>query len=293
MTEKPYILLLGNGINLAFNTEIECNNLINKIAGRFNTRMCDEGYRSMSFPMRVIAASNDNVDTAMKQLAEELHQPITPEQEQLLSELRSLSCADILTTNYTFELEQSFGMGVSLHRYRLMRTYTREITEKHKRLNLYQYYYAENCGKRIWHIHGDVSKPNSIIMGHYYYGKLLHEIQEYIPSFFRGYNYCLSRSLPYKGESWVDEFLVNDVHIVGFGLDLSEMDLWWLICCKKIHFPDSKVFLYVPEEKKDLAKEAMCCAYGVNVVADVPFDGDYAAYYKNVFRYIHKYNTER
>ena len=30
-------------------------------------------------------------------------------------------------------------------------------------------------------------------------------------------------------KSWIDAFILGDVYIVGYGLDWSEMDLWWLI----------------------------------------------------------------
>ena len=77
--------------------------------------------------------------------------------------------------------------------------------------------------------------------------------------------------------SWLDYFLLGDVHIVGLGMSLSELDLWWLVNCKKRHFPDRTVTLYKPDirpEEKLLAE-----AYGVRVNT-AGFTGDYKAYYQ-------------
>ena len=76
--------------------------------------------------------------------------------------------------------------------------------------------------------------------------------------------------------SWLDYFMLGDVHIVGLGMALSEMDLWWLVNCKKRHFPGRKVILYKPDIKPE--EKLLAEAYGVTVNAD-GFTGDYKAYY--------------
>ena len=30
-------------------------------------------------------------------------------------------------------------------------------------------------------------------------------------------------------KSWIDKFILDDVYFLGFGLDYSEIDLWWLL----------------------------------------------------------------
>ena len=32
--------------------------------------------------------------------------------------------------------------------------------------------------------------------------------------------------------SWLDVFLRDDIHIVGLGLDCTEIDLWWAVTYK-------------------------------------------------------------
>ena len=76
--------------------------------------------------------------------------------------------------------------------------------------------------------------------------------------------------------SWLDYFLMGEVHIVGLGMALSEMDLWWLVNCKKRHFPDSNVILYKPDIKPE--EKLLAEAYGV-IVNTEGHTGNYKAYY--------------
>lgn len=76
--------------------------------------------------------------------------------------------------------------------------------------------------------------------------------------------------------SWLDYFLIGDVYIVGLGMSLSEIDLWWLVNCKKRNFPNRKVVLYKPDIKDE--ERLLAKAYGV-VVQDEFFNGDYKEYY--------------
>ena len=87
-------------------------------------------------------------------------------------------------------------------------------------------------------------------------------------------------------KSWVDHFMLDDLYILGFGMDLSEADLWWLLCCKKRHFPEKENFLFIP--KKDLSDEKglLLKTYGVNVITDKVID--YKEYYRKTVNEIDK-----
>ena len=73
--------------------------------------------------------------------------------------------------------------------------------------------------------------------------------------------------------------MLGNIHIVGLGMSLSEMDLWWLINCKKRNFPDTTVTLY----KSDIRTEErlLAEAYGV-IIKDDGYAASYRAYYKDV-----------
>jgi hypothetical protein len=102
-------------------------------------------------------------------------------------------------------------------------------------------------------------------------------MQQYMSALIARYRAGSTRQQGTALRSWLDYFMLGDVHIVGLGMALSELDLWWLVNCKKRHFPDRKIILYKPDirpEEKLLAE-----AYGVIVETD-GFEGDYRAYYR-------------
>ena len=92
-----------------------------------------------------------------------------------------------------------------------------------------------------------------MVLGHYYYGELIACIRNYIPTLIRRYN-GLRKSGEYSPLSWIDYFMIGNVYIVGLGLDPSEMDLWWLINCKK-HYSDKfgceKIHRFEPNLNKN------------------------------------------
>jgi len=133
----------------------------------------------------------------------------------------------------------------------------------------------------IWHVHGEAARPDSMIFGHYYYGVLLSVIQQYSAKVLSRYERCRKRGEDFHPRSWIDYFLIGDVYVSGFGMNLSEMDVWWLINCKKRYFKDyGGIFYYEPEidypdkfNTKVLAK-----SYRVNI-QKMNFDGDYKRFY--------------
>ena len=76
------------------------------------------------------------------------------------------------------------------------------------------------------------------MLGYDHYAGNLQKIRNYITASIRHDNQRLEsiiksdRRDPESLEnpiSWVDLFLTRNVHILGFGLDFSELDIWWLL----------------------------------------------------------------
>lgn len=262
------VLFVGNGINRAFD-QSSWKQLINSVHKKYGTENLYQEKSSLPMPMQIIVATGDRVNEAMQEIAGDMNFQISEEQKAFLDEILKLPVSNIITTNYTFELEQAAGIKSSVYSYRKARAFTKECTEKDKQFNLFKYYNLENSDKKIWHIHGDISTPSSIIMGNYYYGKLLREIEDYIPSFMRRYAYSRKNGTELTEYSWVDSFLTKNVYMMGFGLDFNESDIWWLICCKKRHFPDTKVYFYQPAEDITAEQKLMLDAYDVEIIHDL------------------------
>lgn len=136
-----------------------------------------------------------------------------------------LGASHVLTTNYDHALERSLP-GVSKgpanvgpvveRRYSLFRR--RDLGRHH-----------------LWHIHGDVDAPRSIMLGYEHYSGSLERMRAYVTS------QAHYRGGPHRGliarlrdgedrvRSWVDLLFMTDVYVLGLSLDVSEIDLWWLL----------------------------------------------------------------
>lgn len=149
-------------------------------------------------------------------------------------ELVSIGGTHILTSNYEYTLEAAGGVGrgkavdfSSETRYSLFRC--REVRSK-----------------RIWHIHGEIDKPETIMLGYEQYVGYLYKARNYLtldskrqstgaydyrsPVIHGRYNFEERTDSIY---SWIDIFLRDDVHMVGFTCDYSEIDIWWLLGLKE------------------------------------------------------------
>ncbi|MBO4374859.1 MAG: hypothetical protein J5829_07105 [Lachnospiraceae bacterium] len=245
----PNILFLGNGLNQAFG-EASWDRVIEMLStGEFDyDETVFAEIQKMPYALQTILISSDSVNEGMSQIAESmLPRALSPEHSELLHDYTKVGFDAILTTNYSYEIETSLNpeFSVSLGKASKYRFSSKTGSRPQEQFGIYKYYYINNC--RIWHVHGEAAHPNSMVMGHYYYGKLLSEIQKRVPEVIRTYSACKKKEVDFIPQSWIDYFLIGNVYIVGFGLNPSEMDIWWLINCKKRHFPEAgKIYFYEP-----------------------------------------------
>ena len=279
------ILLVGNGILRAFNS-CSCDEWIHRIVEERRIKTNKDDLDSLSFPQRIVVASGDHVDDEVKKYAEQnVHVKNTTEQDAFYRELLSLEMDAFLTTNYTFELENSiYGeFGRNLHWKK--RQYVKEkLTKSDKNSSIYEYICLDGAGtKKLFHIHGDLHRTNSMVIGHYYYGKLLSSIQKQVPVTIRNKSIAMKNGSEFVPRNWIDYFLTSRVYVMGFGMDLSELDLWWLVCCKKRNNLEEKIVFFETEEDlcKSPGKKLLLETYGVDVRC-IPSDGDYRHYYYDV-----------
>ena len=274
----PKVLLLGNGINRAYGYA-SWGDLIESIS---TTKLSDAEKESMTnvpYPLQPVIMTGDHLGTQMKLISAQLAALRAPEaEESALRAFASLPADAILTANYTYELEKALDPKFKSIPGRKCkeRKLVYSDSGKYNAQQLHSCFVIEDYPP-VWHIHGEAARHNTMVLGHYYYGKLLAKMQQYVASLMARYRARTSRLQGIEMRSWLDYFLLGDVHIVGLGMALSELDLWWLVNCKKRHFPDRTVTLYKPDirpEEKLLAE-----AYGVRVNT-AGFTGDYKAYYQ-------------
>lgn len=139
-----------------------------------------------------------------------------------------------LTTNYGFFVE--FGMGFRLPIHDL---FNKKIEEKYYSLFRNE---TDQKNKTLWRIHGEAKKPHSLLLGYGQYAKYMGQVKDYL---YKGIKFAGFKELvrsPLMGRhpdfsfeknaeiySWIDIFLKDELHIIGLGLDFSEIILWWLL----------------------------------------------------------------
>lgn len=276
-------LLVGNGINQSFSGE-SWKSLIAKMSGN------DHFSSNLPLPLQVVLATGDRVDVTLKRECKNMRGSVTvPEHQALLCDILDSGFEDIITTNYSYELEIAAIDNSEITNYALDKM--RENSHKGNRaevqylIHTYNRVVHNDNSTRIWHIHGEARNPSGIVIGQYYYGNLLAKIKEYSDKQADRY---IRNQLEIK--SWIDAFILDDVYVLGFGFDVSEMDLWWLLERKNREKAEhGKVYFYCPEweaDKGELIPLLQGC--GVTICGqDIKVDyKDYLSFYKAALQQI-------
>lgn len=296
---RPQVLLYGNGLERV-EGQPSWGELLNELCAPGVSPLADDDPRwDVPFPLLYQLLSTP--DPAPPRLGQG---DITAEEQRLaaglsrlasshidlLDRLRELGFDHILTTNYSYCLEKTFlpkrnfanGRTRSAERFCLLpKRDGKTRTELVYRLRTgYLANNADGSPVGLWHIHGEVSVPRGVIVGHDRYGRLLSRIQEC----------CAYRRQWSQGEkrrafaSWPELFLFGDVYVVGFGLETCETDLWWLLRRKqRERYADGRVYYFSNDMGKDL-RDRLLAAHGVVInhgVQQTP--GDYVAFYRGTF----------
>lgn len=229
------ILIVGNSPNQLGHGRSSWSALMEDL--RRQSGMKSVGHNAKPFPLhfeeirnRYLSMNRGATEQSFVQFAaKELK---TLEVNDAHRELMKLSVSDIITTNFDDCLERAAGLaqqddfGTNEVKYSLFR-----------RWNV--------SGKYIWHLHGDLFRPSSIVLGHDRYIESCARIRRYIDGSegvtYRAYPKGLKARFkshaikfrPDEPHSWVDLLMLRDVHIVGLGMDFTEVDLWYLLSYKE------------------------------------------------------------
>jgi len=284
----PKVLLTGNGLHRAFE-DSNWDKLLKRLSGdRFSDKDWDI-LKNLPYPQLAIAATGNHLNTGMKEASRLYVQAdVLPGEDRLIKNAVESGFEAILTTNYSYEIEKALcpGFHISIGSASKYRKKTCKDKPKAETTALYHYLLIphDNIETVIWHIHGEAATPDSMIIGHYYYGRLLSRIQSYTAETIRRYKIAERNGDLFYPRSWVDYILFGNVYIVGQGMDLSEMDLWWLMDCKRLYGKGTTT-LYKPEMKREQVMLAEVC--GIKAVnCDKP--ESFADYYESVFEKICK-----
>ncbi len=296
MGNIPNIILLGNGINRVdiSDSKESWEEFLKDIAtDDFKGRLGD--IEDMPYPLRPIVVTGDNIKAQLEKKAIKLlPHGLSKEYSEFIRGFTDLPFDAILTTNYTYELEQSIlpGFSCDFKRPSKYRKTSIDGNKLNEQLGIFKYFSlpVNDKNSMVWHIHGEAARPNSMVLGHYYYGNLLSVIQQRIPHILSSLSISTKKDISFQPKSWIDYFMLGNVYIVGFGMEFSEMDIWWMVNCKRRRFYDfGKIVYYEPKcnETQNRSKCELARAYKIEM-PDLEFDGNYMKYYDCVIRDIKK-----
>ena len=258
----PKILFVGNGFNLSFPDAQRTDSIVqNQWKQSYGidlpSREDDPNNKvwKLPFPLQVVAATKDHVQGCMTELAGTFKEmDVTEAQQTFIKQVLDTKFDAILSTNYSLEFEKSTIDDFSERKAYTLYRKSKEQTKQQEQFGIFQCTELPYSNHPLlWHIHGTALRKSSLIMGQLYYGKLLSEVTEQARKLLQIYKASEKSQLPLHPKSWIDYFLVGDVYILGFKLDFSESDIWWLLSFKKSVFPNTKVYYFdnaISEEKR-------------------------------------------
>lgn len=273
---RPQVLLLGNGLNLAYKAkswEKGIEDIWNNPKMSYqDVKMIETTEKfTVPFPLKAVLATNDSLDSTISGKPEFLlGLEKIDDIRELIHPLLDIKFDYILTTNYSYEIERVANCKVDRagEYCKNLLCHTNAVSKAESKYLLHTYNSVSYGGfeNKVWHIHGEARKPQSVVLGHYYYGKLLEKYNEEL---------LKRKDIQFKQEecgkpmildSWLDAFIMGDVYILGFGYDFSEMDLWWLLNRKKREkATHGKAYFYSPMKEYEIIKYGLLEAYGAEV----------------------------
>lgn len=221
----PNVLLLGNGIlktcaGIEGITPKGWSECISELSDNNKALSTEIPY---SISATVLAPVNDK-ERQDKYI--EVFNTLEFKNAELLNKLVNLGFDSVLTTNYTYEIENAFHEGFSNIKSKNQCRFSKSTVEKENgRFLLHTYNQFENSPP-IWHIHGELRRKTSLVLTHDEYSRMIsHLITE--NAFNKNKYVKYKESVEYR--SWLDYFLMSNLYIFGLGMDFSEFDLWWIL----------------------------------------------------------------
>lgn len=224
---KRPVLLVGNGINNV-SKQYSWGDLIQDLIGFVGLDSLDEKDKPFPLFYEEIYLSNLKAkkleETRLKEFISENIKKIQP--NEVHQKIISTGFSNIITTNYDYTIENSLGFtGPELSNEGVIKETVYSVF-RHTEVN----------GAKIWHVHGEINLPRTILLGFEHYSGQLQQIRNYVVSG-TGTSYKIEfpalMALLERGSvgdrSWLDLIFTQDIHIIGLTFDFVETDLWWLI----------------------------------------------------------------
>ena len=275
--KRPNVLLLGNGM-LKLGTGAQS---WEKLLKSIKMRKGDFNVNGIPMVMQPEVFCGVQVEDIQRRVAETIK--TADSTHPLLQELLMLPFDAFLTTNYTYEIEEILT-GKPFTSYDRKKAFTALDGNSAANHNTFICNSIRTTDGRqipVFHIHGEKERKKSLVLSYYSYAKSTSLLTKYNRDLKNNLYECQQEEKAYKCKSWLDYFLIGNVWSVGFGLDVSEFDLWWAIERKARENAQHgyfKAFITEPKEKANAQKElleAMDCKYVFYPPKNSGYEGSY------------------
>ena len=244
---RPAVLLVGNGLNRCMG---DTNTWLNAILRLTKDDGILDSDKDMNYSIRATVTTDENEADRWTKYAELFGKEFKYIDNYLLKNLLQIPFDAILTTNYTYELENaldpSYVSSNDKEKYACTTAESYTPVEKQpdsvRLLNTFNRIPNGTRDMNIWHIHGEVREPSSMILTHEEYGRLVYELV--------ANEHDKQESNIISFDSWIDYFIYGDLYVLGQGIDFAEFDLWWLLSRRHREGDRAgKAIFYSPQEK--------------------------------------------
>ena len=250
------VLLVGNGINTISDSKSWESLLILLHKKYYNPLVPFSELKQKPFPLvyeqivlwQLRKHKNYKIETELKKLIAVEAGKIAA--NSIHSKIAAAKGTHIITANYEFNLMME--KKPRLHNLGCVKETTYSI---------FRNFEANN--KTHWHLHGDIQNKNSINLGYEHYCGQLQRMREYVTGVYAATDKTLNRlfKMPLvnrsylkssKVYSWIDLFFKDNttIKIIGFRLELEELDIWWLLTYRAKIIYGAKKGLQIPVRNK-------------------------------------------
>ena len=268
-------VFFGNGINLVSNPNVSWDNLLRSVSG------CTFKYPpyTLQYEDTYVTCSKITYPKKSKEYNLKLCYLLPIKKiisNQLYGLLAGKKVNNFITTNYDVTLDKEFN---ALNYTRDTSVNTSEQVYSIRRLHRF---IKDKVKKNVWYAHGEEKYPKSIMLGYDQYCGTIGLLNDYLKGNYKLPNGRILESMVMRIKkndkeihSWIDLFFFTDVHIFAFGLDYSEMDIWWILNRRKRMLVENKlsslpnkIYFYMNDldpEKAKLLKDFDVIVVRVNV----------------------------
>lgn len=241
------VLLIGNGLNRCYYNDMAWGGLLEEIAKEHSITMNPNNTLPMEFEcivnqiLKRTTSPSDTIYTDIKSSIVKRINSIKKTDNPLHKRFMNIPVHAVITTNYDYLLERAYDDTDSWEK-ACSKERQKGSSEKIHSINRY----TTIKDRKFYHMHGELAEPESLCLGSVHYMRYVQEIEK---SFNKG-DTSISEKTDKKHiqtimgsdierNTWFDLFFNKNIHIVGLGLSLSEIDLWWVITYRSfLYFTD-------------------------------------------------------